>query len=131
MLGCDIIKVSRIERLANSSQFLNKCFTAQERKYFEKFSKNGPTIAGHFAAKEALAKALGCGFGAQLDFLDFSITHDSKGRPLICWHPRKEASQEEVSSGKTSSIVWEGKTFQCSVSISHEKEYAMAVVILH
>lgn len=126
MIGCDIVKVDRIERLASNPRFLEKCFTEEERSYFNRFSQNAPTIAGHFAAKEALAKALGCGFGAQLDFLDFSITHDGKGCPHILWHHQNQTTPLEPSE-----IYWEGRVMRCSISISHEKEFAMATALIH
>lgn len=112
MLGCDIVQVSRIQRLMGFDGFLAKCFCQEEQSYFKQYKDPSPIIAGHFAAKEAVAKALGCGFGKHLDFLDFAITHDSLGKPYIRWQ--------------------DGRTYtQCEISISHERDYAMAVAIIH
>lgn len=151
MLGCDIINVERIQKLATNKSFLKKCFTEDEISYFDKYRDGAPIIAGHFAAKEAVAKALGCGFGAQLDFLDFSVAHDAKGRPFIKWHPAPQRQrpsfsqnrQTDVSSPKgvhaglsefasalTSPITWQGHNLKCAISISHERAFAMATALI-
>lgn len=145
MIGCDLIEVARIERLTKTSHFLDKCFHQEERAYFSLFRSPYEIIAGHFAAKEALAKALGCGFGKDLDFYDFAIAHDTRGRPYICWKKELallEQKLEQKSPERQSSpsslleqqlrapLVWKGELLYCAISISHTKECAMAVATI-
>ncbi|MDE3046380.1 MAG: holo-ACP synthase [Verrucomicrobiota bacterium] len=84
-LGTDIIEISRmrqsIER--HGLHFLNRLFTQREQDHCYKFSDPVPHFAGRFAAKEALAKALGTGFGAQLAWHDVEVLNDDLGKPVV------------------------------------------------
>lgn len=81
-IGCDIVDISRIEAvLRRQKRFLDLHFAPSEREYFARFSAPLPRIAGHFAAKEAIAKALGHGMRHPLRFSNIVIAHDAKGRP--------------------------------------------------
>ncbi len=65
-LGTDIVNINRIKKIYSKygNQFLNKILTESEKKSEKKLSrfKNVSTIAKRFAAKEAISKAIGCGF---------------------------------------------------------------------
>jgi holo-[acyl-carrier protein] synthase len=115
-LGTDIIEISRIqenvERFGNS--FLNKIFTPKEVAYCQKFKNPMPHFAGRWAAKESVAKALGCGFGASLSFDDVEILPSSSGAPQVKLSPKAKK-------------LWGPSQFM--LSISHCKEYATAVAI--
>ena len=113
-LGCDIVEISRIiESIEkHKNHFLDRIFTPKEQDYCKSHPER---FAGRFAAKEALAKALGCGFGKDLSFLDIEITNDIKGKPHITLKSR-------VRDLYPYSAI--------HLSISHSKENAMAVVIL-
>ena len=84
MTGVDIVQISRIEKLANNKResFLNRIFTDNEIAYIDKKGNNSKTIAGLFAAKEAISKALGTGIG-QVSWKNLEIYHDDKGKPLV------------------------------------------------
>lgn len=105
MLGTDIVKIDRIEKIYKKygNAFLDKIFTEKEKDYIKKKNYNIETIAGLFAAKEAISKANGTGF-SQLSFQDINILHNIKNRPCGIIRDRKFA-----------------------LSISHEKEYAIAI----
>ena len=63
MVGIDVVHVSRIENVCDMSAFIDKYFSVREKKYV--FDKNertrAQTVAGLFAAKEAVLKLVGCG----------------------------------------------------------------------
>lgn len=116
MIGVDIVKVSRIEEMLEHPNFLPKVFTEKERKYIEKKRTNAETIAGLYAAKEAISKVFGTGIGS-FSFQDVDIRHDSKGQPYAIFTENGEAMLEER------------KLSDIELSISHEKEFATAVAV--
>ena len=83
-LGNDIIEIERIRSSIerHGLHFLNRVFTQAEQDYCYKFQDPAPHFAGRFAAKEAIAKALGTGFGAHLSWHDIEILNDEHGKPI-------------------------------------------------
>jgi len=77
--------------------------------------KNHKTAAGFWAVKEACSKAIGTGIGAECGFLDIVITKTPKGAPQITLSKK---------------IVENFNVLDSSVSITHDGEYAIAVVAL-
>lgn len=116
-VGNDIIEVSRIKKVwqRHGVRFLDKLFTPKEQAYcLSKKAFPERHIAGRFAAKEAVAKALGTGFGP-ISWLDLEILNDSSGKPIVTVSPHVA---ENYGSP------------QFLLSISHCHEYATAVAIL-
>jgi holo-[acyl-carrier protein] synthase len=117
-LGNDIIEIERI-RLSierHGQHFLNRLFTQREQDYCYKFKDPVPHFAGRFSAKEAVAKALGTGFGADLSWHDIEILGNELGKPLV------HLSESAKKRFNTPSIL---------VSISHSTSHATAVAIWH
>ena len=115
-LGNDIVEVDRIRKSIehHGSHFLNRLFTQREQEYCTQFKDSSPHFAGRFAAKEAIAKALGVGFGAMLAWHDLEILNDDKGKPSVFFSEK----------GKKQ---WNNPQF--FLSISHETNYAIAVAV--
>jgi holo-[acyl-carrier protein] synthase len=105
--------VSRIEKSLNKfgEKFLNRFLNKEEQKISSKVE----SIAGYWASKEAISKALGCGIGKELSFLDIIIYKDKKGAP----HFRLSRKAQKLHKIKTSSL-----------SIAHDGGFAIAVVVL-
>jgi len=87
-IGTDIISLERIEYAleAFGSKFVRRILTDRERNYYIEI--NNPEnkiayLAKRFAAKEAVAKAVGTGIGEQLSFHDIEITNADSGKPLV------------------------------------------------
>lgn len=116
-VGIDIIEVSRIKGAveAHSETFLKKLFTPKEIEYFLKYTIPYTHIAGHFAAKEAVSKALGVGIGHSLQWKDIIISHNEKGAPLVNFPPK---------------VIEQFSITTTNISISHCKEYATAIAII-
>ena len=105
-IGTDIIEVERFESV--SEAFMHRCFTERERERF----KNTENIAGAFAAKEAVVKALGTGFVFKP--LAVEILHNEAGKPEVVFH----TPAAEIAKG-----------MKIELSISHCKAYATATAI--
>lgn len=79
-VGTDIVEVSRVSL---TKAFIERILTPEEQTHLEKISQDARKLeflAGRFAAKEALMKALGTGIG-QSSFQDFNIVPTSSGQP--------------------------------------------------
>jgi len=84
-VGTDIVEIERVREAIqnNGDAFIEKVFTAGEQAYCKKHKDPMPQYAARFSAKESVVKALGCGFGEQIGFLDIEISHDKAGKPLV------------------------------------------------
>ena len=79
-LGMDLCEISRMEKLLKDDRFLKRYFNEGEIGYIHTKGRNAAqTMAGIYAAKEALSKALGTGI--TFDLRDISIFHDEAGMP--------------------------------------------------
>lgn len=116
-IGTDIVEVNRIKKVAERymDRFLNRIFTSYEQEYCFKYKEPAIHFAGRFAAKEAIAKALGTGFRSGLSWLDIEIRNDASGKPIVNF------SKSLIASSNDNSV--------CLVSISHCHEYATAFAI--
>lgn len=110
MIGIDICNISRFSKMKNLDNFLKRYFTVEENEYIIKTGKRDETIAGIFSLKEAFVKAIGTGFGS-ISPIDVEIIHNFSGKPDLIIH---------------NDII--KKIEQISCSISHDSEYAIAVV---
>lgn len=115
-VGCDIVSIERFKGVLerHPESFLKKTFTEAEIDYCFTHKEPARPLAARFAAKEAVAKALGSGFGPRLSFLDIEILKEENGKPLV--HLTKEA-QERFNHP----VI--------HLSISHEKTYATAFAV--
>lgn len=113
MIGIDLIKTQRMERFIErfGDRALHKFLSDEEIALV----KNSRNAAGFWAAKEACSKALGCGIGSECGFRDIILSKTSKGAPQVSLSDRV-AKQFNITS--------------TSVSITHDGEYAIAVVAL-
>ncbi len=113
MLGIDLIKTSRMQKLLNryNERFLLKFLTKDEILLIKSYK----TAAGFWAIKEATAKALGSGIGSECRFSDIFIYKTTKGAPKIALSQR---------------VVTKFQIEEASISLTHDGEYAIAVVAL-
>jgi len=113
MIGIDLIKTSRMERMIE--RFGEKALQKFLSKDEISLVKNHKSAAGFWAVKEACSKALGVGIGRECSFHDITISKNQKGAPKI------ELSKKIIKNFNIS---------DSSVSITHDGEYAIAVVAL-
>ena len=117
--GIDIVKNQRIERLINKygKRFLNKIYLASEIKYCSKQANFAASYAARFAAKESVLKALGTGMRNN-SWQDIEIINTKLGKPEVKLY-NKTAEQASKLNVKT-----------IFLSISHEKDFSIAQIIL-
>ncbi|WP_105900879.1 holo-ACP synthase [Vibrio gangliei] len=119
-LGTDIADIERIENsLQRSGQaFAERILTPFELAIFHGLKQKGRYLAKRFAAKEAASKALGTGIACGVSFQDFTIDNDQLGKPVL------------TLTGKALQLAHDRGVQHIHLSISDEKRYAMATVIL-
>jgi len=89
-VGVDIVKVERFKKL--SPRFITRVYTPREQEYLDqKLAQLPQSAAGLFAAKEAVAKAIGTGFTPGLQPTDIEILHDTTGKPYVILHNNTNA----------------------------------------
>ena len=113
MIGVDVAEVGRFGK-DTLPQFCLRVFTDAEREYLSSRKYALTSVAGLFAAKEAVLKALGTGIGNGVALKDVEILHTEKGQPYAVLHRQAERIFSEL-----------GK--RLSVSISHTSDLAVAV----
>lgn len=118
-IGTDIIEIVRIERMvARGRQYLDTIFTEKEIEYCEAKSRRSEHYAARYAAKEAVLKALGTGWRDGLSFSEIEVLNDELGKPQVFLHGKVRESFEHHQIKQT------------SVSLSHDRDCAIAVIIL-
>lgn len=116
-IGIDIIEIERIEKaILKNNRFIDRIFTSNEHEIFRNKNFLPQTIAGFFAAKEAVSKALGTGIG-KINWKDIEIFKDDAGKPYVKLH--NNALQ----------IAYSKNIDNVLLSISHSKENAVAQAI--
>lgn len=117
--GVDIIEISRIEKAVNASErFLKRVFTACELNRKMGGRQKYSYLAGRFAAKEAVSKALGTGIG-KIGWQDIEIISDNKGKPVVKLYGEATITADQLG------------VKEISLSISHCHEYAVAFAVAY
>ena len=113
-IGIDIIEIDRIEKvLKRTPRFLERNFTEKEIEYFKENNFRSESIAGNFAAKEAISKAIGTGIRG-FNLKDIEVLRDDLGKPIV----------NTYNNLKEICIKYSVK--EIKVSISHSENYAVA-----
>ncbi len=119
-IGTDIVGVERmrhnLERYGH--RFAERILTDDELKDFEAVVNHAHFLAKRFAAKEAVAKAMGTGFIDGLSLRHIGVTHDGLGKPVL------------VFSGKAEEFILREKIVSSHISLADETDYAVAFVTL-
>jgi len=119
-VGVDIASVERIKLAINRSgkKFLDLVYSKTEQEYCESAEKRFERYSACWAAKESAVKALGTGFRHSISFKDIELQSGKDGRPML------------KLSGRFHQLMQENSVNYSHVSISHEGESAVAVVML-
>ena len=119
-IGTDIAAVPRFQKWANSPELIARFFNEAERWQHKPEARAAwEHYAARFAAKEAFAKALGTGF-VGLALKDIWVVKDELGKPSLAFSP----SMQQLLEARV------GKNARVHLSMSHEKEYAIAYVVI-
>ena len=119
-IGTDIVEVKRIRNLDSLEKFADKILSLNELEVFKSQTdeKQVTFLAKQFAAKEAVSKALGTGIGKDIRFNQIEILRNSDGKPYL------------NHDGIITTIFNDLGITKTHVSLSDEKKYALAFVIL-
>lgn len=119
-IGTDIVCVERIQANLKrfGERFARRVLTPEELGDFHKDSKPAHFLARRFAAKEAVAKALGTGFRDGLHLHHIGVGHDQYGRPLLEFHEQAAALRDALGIGAA------------YISLADEQDHAIAFVTL-
>lgn len=118
--GVDLVEVARIERVLaeHAERFLERVFTAAEREYAAKSRlRQAEHLAGRFAVKEAVLKALGTGWSGGIAWTDIEVVRTAAGAPGV------------LLSGEAGEVAKRLGITGWLVSISHTDVTAMGSVI--
>lgn len=117
-IGVDIIEIARIkEAVELNASFIEKLFSKNEIEYLQTRNLRAEYIAGRFAAKEAVSKALGTGFRG-FNMKDIEVDRNSLGKPMI------------NLKGKARQIAEKTGNYKMHISISHDRNSAVAYAVL-
>lgn len=121
-VGIDLVEVERLRRALQDAKigqrFRARVYTGKEIEYCEgKERGKYESYAGRFAAKEAVMKALGRGWGSKVSWLDIEVLSSPGGKPELCLRNQTSIYAQELGI----------QSF--SLSITHTKHLAMAYVV--
>ena len=121
-VGVDLVEVERIQKALEDShigsRFRDRVFTEKEIQYCEKKRRGRyESYAGRFAAKEAVMKALGRGWGSKVSWIEIEVARAQSGKPDIVLH------------GKTALFADTLGIRRWVLSITHTQAHGLAYVI--
>jgi holo-[acyl-carrier protein] synthase len=119
-IGTDILQVARIEAVVErlGDRFVARILTPAELREYRDSAQPQRLLAKRFAAKEAVAKALGTGIGRGVSWQDITISHDSRGAPLVSLG----GGALQVATDRGGSRV--------ELSLADEADYVVAFAVL-
>lgn len=119
-IGTDLAEVARIRQSIErfGERFLNRIYTDGERSYAGSKANAAERFAARFAAKEAGMKAIGTGWNFGVTWKDFEVVNERSGRPALRLSGVARTVAERLGVKRT------------SISLTHTREMALAIVIL-
>ncbi len=116
-IGIDIVEVERIRNMHErlGKRFLERIFTPLEIEYCFSRRNSYQSLAGRFAVKEAVLKALGIGMSHGFRWKDIEVVNEKSGKPNVKLY------------GKLKQLLG---SRHIEISISHTENYAVAVCII-
>ncbi|QUL56043.1 holo-ACP synthase [Paenibacillus tritici] len=118
-IGMDLVSVSFVEQMLAKcgEHFMQQYFSPEERELFTSKKRHAEEfLAGRFAAKEALLKAIGTGMNCELDWNGLEFLNHPSGQPYLVRSPNLEPYVQQQET--------------IHVSISHHGDYAAAFIII-
>ena len=120
-IGVDIIENKRVRSSIKNKKFIIRTFGKSEILKSKKIVDKTNYLSKRFAAKEALAKAIGTGFRNKLNLRDIEVLNNRVGKPYyVISNKLKNLIKKKMKVNK----------FDLFLSISDEKEYSIAFAII-
>ena len=119
-IGTDIVEIKRIETMTSLDKFASKILSHNEKEFYDSLTnqKQIVYISKQFAAKEAIAKAIGTGIGNDTHFKNIEILRDKNGAPIF------------NALNKLDKIICDLGITKTHVSLADERDYAIAIAVL-
>ena len=119
-IGVDLVKIRRIEEAVKrwDRRFLDRIFTPIEQEYSYRQKQPFLHLAGRFAVKEAVLKALGTGLRSGIRWVEIEVVNQPSGKP------------EVRVSGKVKELFKHHQVKEIHVSISHDTDYSVGQAVL-
>jgi len=119
-IGVDIAEIARFQRMQDryGDRIARRLLTEQEFQQYKKRNCSASFLALRFAAKEAASKALGTGIARGIGFHSIEVVNDALGKPNLQFY------------SKASQLITDRKITRAMLSLSDEKNYAVAMVVL-
>ena len=119
-IGTDIVEIKRIETMTSLDKFASKILSHNEKEFYYSLTneKQIKYISKQFAAKEAIAKAIGTGIRNDAHFKNIEILRDKNGAPIFNALNKLEKIISDLGITKT------------HVSLADERDYAIAIAVL-
>lgn len=117
--GVDLVECARVAEMAEryGERFMTRVYTPAEIAYCGSHKRQAERLAGRFAVKEAVLKALGSGWRNGIAWTDMEVVNDPAGRPLL------------RLSGETKRLADSLAVAEWHISISHAAGLAIASAI--
>ncbi len=117
--GIDLVDFKRIEQMLerHEDRFLDRVFTSAEQAYANSNRNSTQTLAGRFAAKEAVLKLIGTGWRGKIAWTDIEVLNNPSGQPQV------------TVRGEVEKIAGRLGVKQISVSITHTANFAIASAV--
>ena len=117
--GIDLVDFPRVEQMLkkHGRRFLNRVFTDDEQAYANANRNSIETLAGRFAAKEAVLKLIGTGWRGKIKWTDIEVINNAAGQPLV------------TLTGEVKKIADELGIRHISLSITHTANFAIASAV--
>ncbi len=120
-VGTDIVQISRFKKNLNNNNLLKRLFSKSEITNCRSKINTKNCFAKRFAAKEAFSKALGTGISKGISFNEIIVLNKKSGKPFI----RLIGNTKKITEKK-----FKKRKYKISVSLSDEKNYALAFVTI-
>ena len=119
-IGTDIVEIKRIETMKSLDKFASKILSHNEKEFYDSLTnqKQIVYISKQFAAKEAIAKAIGTGIRKDTHFKNIEILRDKNGAPIF------------NALNKLDKIISDLGITKTHVSLADERDYAIAIAVL-
>jgi len=119
-IGVDIAEIGRFQRMVDrfGDRIAKRLLTNNELQQYKKRKRSLSFLALRFAAKEATSKALGTGISGGVGFHSVEVMNNDMGKPELIFH------------GKALDLVRQKKITRAMLSLSDERKYAVAMVVL-
>lgn len=127
-IGIDIVENKRIKKLLKQygEKFVKKILTVEEVKQYLILDKKLEFLAGRFCAKEAFFKATKKRF---VSFQDICVLNDENGEPTLRIK-NKRGAESKIQLDRDSAIDKKFKIKNIKLSLSHSREYTVAVCLI-